>query len=59
MIEFVTQGPRYAGPDRRRSERRRRGDRREEIRYEPAKEDRRSGNDRRGKGSWDNVSRRD
>jgi hypothetical protein len=59
MIEFVTQGPRYAGPERRKSERRRRGDRREEIRFEPDKDDRRSGKDRRTTGSWDRTPRRD
>jgi hypothetical protein len=41
----------YSGPERRRGERRKTGDRREFVRFE-AKPDRRSGKDRR-KGAWD------
>ena len=42
----------YLGPERRRGERRKSGERREMIRFEPGKEDRRSGKDRRHTG-WD------
>ena len=42
----------YTGPDRRKEHRRKGGDRRSEVRYEPDKDDRRSGHDRR-KGVWD------
>jgi hypothetical protein len=53
----MTQPPddktRYRGPERRRGEERRKHDeRREEIRWEPGKEDRRSGKDRRRHGGW-------
>lgn len=42
----------YLGPERRKGgERRKREDRREMIRFEPAKTDRRSGHDRR-RGNW-------
>ena len=47
----------YKGPDRRRAnDRRKTADRREEIRFEPQKEDRRSGKDRRKHGGWDDSS---
>ena len=47
-------GPR--GPERRTgTDRRKQGDRREEIRFEPAKDDRRSGKDRRRHGGWDDT----
>jgi hypothetical protein len=48
----------YRGPERRKGvDRRKQGDRREMIRFEPGKSDRRSGNDRR-KDSWtDRTSR--
>ncbi len=56
MTEFVTQSERYSGPDRRRPlDRRHVSERREEFRFEPGKEDRRSGKDRRRHGSWDNT----
>ncbi len=42
----------YTGPDRRKEHRRKGGDRRSEVRFEPDKDDRRSGHDRR-KGVWD------
>lgn len=42
----------YTGPERRRGERRKSGDRRQDIRFEKDKPDRRSGKDRR-KGTWD------
>jgi hypothetical protein len=45
------QGTKYTGPERRRGERRKTGDRRGLVRFEE-KSDRRSGKDRR-KGSWD------
>ena len=44
----------YRGPDRRRiGDRRNTNDRRDEIRFEPQKDDRRSGKDRRRHGGWD------
>jgi hypothetical protein len=46
-----TPGP--AGERRRGNERRRTADRREEIRFEPQKDDRRAGKDRRKHGGWD------
>jgi len=46
----------HRGPERRKgTDRRKQGDRREEIRFEPAKEDRRSGKDRRRHGGWDDT----
>lgn len=46
----------YRGPERRRGLDRRQGDeRREEIRWEPQKEERRSGKDRRRHGGWDDT----
>jgi hypothetical protein len=46
----------YRGPERRKgSDRRKTNDRREEIRFEPAKEDRRSGKDRRRRSGWDDT----
>lgn len=46
----------YRGPERRSGEdRRKTHDRREEIRFEPAKEDRRSGKDRRRRTGWDTI----
>lgn len=42
----------YTGPERRKEHRRKGGDRRSEVRFEPGKDDRRSGRDRR-KGVWD------
>ena len=46
----------YRGPDRRHNEERRQGhDRREMIRFELDKDDRRSGKDRRKRTGWDNV----
>lgn len=46
-------GP-YRGPEQRKVTERRGGvTRREEIRFEPAKPDRRSGRDRRKHGGWD------
>jgi hypothetical protein len=48
-------GP-YRGPERRSgNDRRQTHDRREEIRFEPAKEDRRSGKDRRRRTGWDTI----
>lgn len=47
----------YRGPERRKGQdRRKTSDRREEIRFEPQKEDRRSGKDRRKHGGWDDSS---
>lgn len=44
----------YVGPERRKGgDRRQNSSRREEFRFEPGKEDRRSGNDRRKRSGWD------
>lgn len=44
----------YKGPESRKGEERRKvSDRREEIRFEPGKDDRRDGNDRRKRSVWD------
>ena len=44
------------GPERRKGgDRRKGGTRREEFRFEPGKEDRRSGRDRRSHGGWDGA----
>ena len=59
MAEFVKDGGSYRGPERRKGERRVGHDRREEIRFEPDKDDRRSGKDRRKMGLWDRTPRRD
>ena len=46
----------YRGPERRSGEDRRTGNtRREEIRFEPGKSDRRSGKDRRRQSGWDGT----
>jgi len=46
-------GLKYMGPERRKNvERRQNQDRREMIRFEPDKEDRRSGKDRRKQDGW-------
>jgi hypothetical protein len=46
----------YKGPERRKGgDRRKVNDRREMIRFEPEKEDRRSGKDRRKRTGWDTV----
>jgi hypothetical protein len=46
----------YRGPERRKNVERRQGhDRREMIRFEPDKEDRRSGKDRRKQHAWGTV----
>ena len=48
----------YLGPERRRGGERRKGaDRREMIRFEPGKDDRRSGKDRR-RNQWDDAHAR-
>ena len=48
--------PANRGTERRRgNERRKTSDRREEIRFEPEKDDRRSGKDRRKHGGWDDT----
>lgn len=53
MIDFP-KDEKYRGPERRKvADRRITHDRREEIRFEPAKEDRRSGKDRRKRTAWD------
>ena len=55
-MDPVTQtgdGMKYVGPERRKNMERRQGhDRREMIRFEPDKEDRRSGKDRRKQDGW-------
>lgn len=46
----------YKGPERRKVADRRQGhDRREMIRFEPDKDDRRAGKDRRKRSGWDTV----
>jgi len=48
--------PANRGTERRRgNERRKTTDRREEIRFEPDKDDRRGGKDRRKHGAWDDT----
>ena len=48
--------PGYKGPERRKGQDRRQGsERREEIRFEPAKDDRRGGKDRRKQTGWDRI----
>ena len=60
MTDFVKDtATTYRGPERRKGERRINGDRREEIRFELDKDDRRSGKDRRKLGLWDRAPRRD
>jgi len=60
MTDFLKDGGTiYRGPERRKGERRINGDRREEIRFELDKDDRRSGKDRRKLGLWDRAPRRD
>ena len=50
---------RYIGHERRSGkERRHQSVRREEIRFEPDRDDRRDGSDRRKQGGWDNTSDR-
>ena len=46
----------YRGPEQRKgTDRRETSDRRDEIRFEPQKDDRRSGKDRRKHGGWDET----
>ena len=46
----------YRGPEKRKgNDRRKTTDRREEIRFEPQKDDRRTGKDRRKHGGWDDT----
>lgn len=53
---FTPPPERYRGPDRRvGTERRKTSDRRDEIRFELTKEDRRKGKDRRKHGGWDDT----
>lgn len=53
MFEVEPKAPMWRGPERRSgNERRQHHDRREEIRFEPDKDDRRSGDDRRHSGQW-------
>jgi hypothetical protein len=55
MNDSKTPGP-YRGPEGRKgNDRRKTSDRREEIRFEPQKDDRRSGKDRRKHGGWDDT----
>lgn len=44
----------YKGPERRVEQRRKSEDRREMLRFEPTKDPRRTGKDRRVKSIWDN-----
>jgi hypothetical protein len=57
MQTFTPTGkdPDYRGPERRRGDWRKSTDRRDEIRFEPQKDDRRSGKDRRKQGGWDRA----
>lgn len=56
MIDSPKDTQRYRGPERRGGvDRRENNDRRDEIRFEPQREDRRSGKDRRKRGSWDGT----
>jgi hypothetical protein len=58
MMEERKTPPGNRGLERRRgTERRQSSDRREEIRFEPGREDRRSGKDRRKHGGWDSLIR--
>jgi hypothetical protein len=53
MFETEPTPPAWRGPERRSGTERRQGhDRREEIRFEPDKDDRRQGDDRRRRGQW-------
>jgi hypothetical protein len=55
MNDNKTPGP-YRGPDQRKgNDRRKTSDRRDEIRFEPQKDDRRGGKDRRKHGGWDDT----
>ena len=56
MIDDDKNEPAHRGPERRKgTDRRKQNDRREEIRFEPDKDDRRSGKDRRHHGGWDDT----
>ena len=56
MDQDQKNAPANRGTERRRgNERRKTSDRREEIRFEPEKDDRRSGKDRRKHGGWDDT----
>jgi hypothetical protein len=56
MFDPKKEAEAYRGPERRKSGERRQGhDRREMIRFELDKEDRRSGKDRRKQNGWDRV----
>lgn len=53
-MNFPNNSTRYSGPERRSGkDRRLNANRREEFRFEPQKEARRSGVDRRRQGGWD------
>jgi len=54
MVDLPKDNEPYRGPERRKGQdRRQANERREEIRFEPDKEDRRSGKDRRKHSGWD------
>jgi hypothetical protein len=56
MSDESKQDEPYRGPERRKGGDRRQGvTRREEVRFEPGKEDRRSGKDRRKRSGWDGT----
>lgn len=56
MSDEPKQGEAYRGPERRKGGDRRQGNlRREDFRFEPGKEDRRSGKDRRSRSGWDGA----
>jgi hypothetical protein len=59
LFEDKTPVSPHRGPEQRKGKDRRSGNpRREEVRYEPAKDDRRSGKDRRKHEAWDDTPRR-
>lgn len=56
MSDEPQQAEPYRGPERRKGgDRRKDNSRREEFRFEPGKEDRRSGKDRRKRSGWDGT----
>lgn len=60
MTQFGNGNGRYIGPERRNGERREGADRRDVVRWEPQKADRRKlgvGADRRRAGLWNNLGR--
>jgi hypothetical protein len=52
MYTSVDKNGKYIGPERRHKPRRQNGDRRDLLRFEPDKADRRDGDDRRADSGW-------